>query len=160
MSGAARLRGVAVGLIVAATVSLGACGEDSTTTTIIGEDDMNTELELAAGDLAEIRLPSNPSTGFRWVIPAGLIDAPIHIVDDWHEAAETDLVGAPGTDVFRIEATTRGAGVLRLEYRRPFEPGEPPERIAEFIIRVDDAPWPPPNPDQPATSSATAPHGD
>lgn len=145
---------------IAALMSIGACGGDSTATTIIGEAEMNTEIELEAGDLAEIRLPSNPSTGFRWVIPMDLTDVPVHIVDDWHEAADTDLVGAPGIDVFRIEATTRGAGILRLEYRQPFDASAPPERVAEYIIRVDGAPWPPVNPDRPATTSVSAPEPD
>jgi inhibitor of cysteine peptidase len=153
-------RGLVAVIATALMLSFSGCGGDTTATTIIGEEDMNTEIDMDAGDLAEIRLPSNPSTGFRWVIPTDLTEVPVLIVDDWHEEAETDLVGAPGTDVFRIEATTRGAGILRLEYRQPFDTSTPPERVAEFIIRVDDAPWPPENPDRPDTTSVAAPEPD
>ncbi len=69
---------------------------------------------------------------------------------------DTDLVGAPGSDVFTFEAID-DAEVLRLDYVRSFDDPVIPERVIEYIIRVDDAPWPPEDVQPPATSSATAP---
>ena len=48
------------------------------------------------------------------------------------------------------------ADILRLEYIRPFDDPVIPERIVEFIIRVDGAPWPPEDVDAPSTTSVSA----
>jgi hypothetical protein len=45
--------------------------------------------------------------------------------------------------VFVFVAGDEGAGVLRLEYVRSFDDPVIPERVAEFIVRIDGAPWPP-----------------
>jgi hypothetical protein len=45
--------------------------------------------------------------------------------------------------VFTFAAVGEGAGILRLEYVRSFDDPPVPERIVEFIVRVDGAAWPP-----------------
>ncbi len=141
-------------------VAVVACGDSADEEIVLGEDDIGTAVELETGERARIRLPSNPSTGYRWVIAMESNTAPVLLLDDWHESADSDLVGAAGTDVFRIEATSAGPGVLRLEYRRPFEASLPAERVAEFIIIVDGAAWPPEDRPRPGTTSDVAPPPD
>jgi hypothetical protein len=71
-------------------------------------------------------------------------------------ASDTDLVGAAGTDVFVFTAG-QGAGILRLDYIRSFDDPIIPERVAEYIIRIDGAEWPPPHGTNPSTNRAVAP---
>ncbi len=56
---------------------------------------------------------------------------------------DSDLVGAPGTEIFALAAGTEAAGILRLEYIRSLEDPIIPERVVEFIIRIDGADRPP-----------------
>lgn len=125
---------------------------------VFTDADMGSELTLDAGDEFRIELGSNPSTGYSWVITSAGLPSGVELVDETYVAPDTDLVGAPGFQSFTFEATEQGAGVLRLEYLRLFEDLPVPERVAEFIVRIDDAPWPPVSTSPPpATTTATAP---
>jgi hypothetical protein len=46
--------------------------------------------------------------------------------------------------------------VLRLEYLRPFDDPPIPERIVEYIVKVEGAEWPPTGVTMPPISTATA----
>ena len=154
---------VRVGLIVLVAL-VAACGSDSTTDTsdsgnervVLTEANNGEEVLLDPGALFEVRLESNPSTGYSWEILGASTPYVIELWTRSYEEPDTDLVGASGTDVFTFEAIS-GAEMLRLEYVRAFEDPVIPERVVEFIIRVDDAPWPPEDVQPPATSSAIAP---
>jgi predicted secreted protein len=133
------------------------CGDDDDSI-VVTDVDSGSEIEVASGDSFEVRLESSPSTGFAWDVDAmsspGLVELRSK---SFEEPVDGDVVGAPGTDVFVFEATGEGAGILRLAYVRSFDDPPVPERVAEYIIRIDGAPWPPDDPGEPpGTSTATA----
>jgi len=132
-----------------------ACGDRNQM--LFTEADMGSELMVDAGDEFRIELESNPSTGYGWVITEAGLPSGVELVEEAYVAPDTDLVGAVGIQSFTFEATGPGAGVLRLEYLRPFEELPITERVAEFIVRVDDAPWPPASVSPTPTTAATAP---
>ena len=145
----------AIGLGVVPLI-LSACGDAGTRT--LTEADNLDEVLVESGAELEIRLESNQTAGFHWVIDAISMPEVLTLRDDRYEDPETTLVGAPGTQVITLEAAEEGAGILRLEYVRPFDDPPIPERVIEYIIRVDGAPWLPQDPDTPtSTSTATAP---
>ncbi len=123
-------------------VGLASCG-DSTSVQILTASDSGSVIDVAAGSTIEVRLESNASTGYRWQLSAmstpGLLEL---VTSTYEDEGDGDIVGSPGTEVFTFEAGA-GAGILRLEYLRPFEDPPVPERVVEYIIRIDDAPWPP-----------------
>ena len=148
---------------------LGACGSDSTVDTsdsndgdsngglvVLTEENNGDEVLLDVGEQFEVRLESNPSTGHMWEIAADSGPDAFELRTRSYDEPETDLVGAPGTEVFRFEAIG-DAEILRLEYIRSFDDPVIPEKVVEYIIRVDDAPWPPEGIEPPSTSSAMAP---
>ena len=142
--------------VCAVAMVVPACSSDSAEVAVYGDADSGTEILVEAGEQFEIRLDSTPSTGYSWEIADGAgLDA-VELVTRDHEAADTDLVGASGVDVFVFEAIA-GAQILRLEYLRSFDDPVVPERIVEYIVRVDEAPWPPDDVVPPGTASATAP---
>ena len=53
---------------------------------------------------------------------------------DAHSERRSDLVGAPGVQVFRLLAKNTGAAPLSLIYRRPWEEGAEP--LATFRVDV------------------------
>jgi predicted secreted protein len=150
--------------MIAVAALMAACGSDSSTDTsdsgngavVLTEANNGEHIVLDAGELFEVRLESNASTGYTWEISAVSGPRAFELRTRTYMEPDTDLVGAPGADVFNFEAIS-GAEVLRFEYVRSFEDPAIPERVIEYIIRVDEAPWPPEDVLPPATSSAIAP---
>lgn len=143
---------VAVILLLAST--LAGCARVSSRA--LTEADTGARVEVSVGDVIEVSLEESPSTGYRWetvVVPDML-----ELVGDTYVEPDTDLVGVAGARVLRFQAVGDHAGVLRLEYTRPFEELPVPERVVEYIVVVGDAPWPPaPGGSAPGTSTATVP---
>lgn len=127
-----------VPLIVLALWSMStACGDDGGVQ-VVTDDEIGSEIEVSAGEQFEVRLESTPSTGYSWQLSEMTTPGLVELESRTHVAADTDLVGAAGTDVFVFTAVS-GAGILRLEYVRSFDDPIVPERVAEFVVRVDDA---------------------
>lgn len=67
-----------------------------------------------------IRLPENPTTGFRWEIDSA--DPIVAHVDDEFELSQPAMVGTGGTREFRFRvAASTGTGRLALTLRQPWE---------------------------------------
>jgi len=85
-----------------------------------------TSVTLEEGQTLEIALPSNPSTGYSWLVaamPACLESAGESVFES--EAA-AGVVGAGGTETLTFTATQAGSGPLALEYKRSWETGVEP----------------------------------
>lgn len=122
----------------------------------LAEADSLGEFSVASGDTIEVTLEENPSTGYVW--DPAVIPEMLTLRSDAFIEADTDLVGAPGEHVFVLEADEKGAGILRFEYVRPFDDPVVPDRVVEFVVVVDEAPWPPEQgSSSPSTSTATVP---
>lgn len=151
--GTRTLRRCLVGLSALVVLS---CGTDQVAS--YTEADTGAEITVDAGDRFELRLVSNRTTGFSWVTVPGEIDHVVDLVSEAYEEPDRSAVGAAGIQTFEYEATGAGAAILRLEYVRPFDEPAVPERIVEYIVRVDGAPWlPVTTGDPPTTGTATAP---
>ena len=132
---------VAVALLVILVASSCGDGSDSVAVTDV---DSGLELVVSSGDRIEVRLESNPSTGYSWRVDSRAVDAFTRIAPGEFDAPiDGDRVGAAGIEVFTIDVVDAGAGVLRFEYVRPFDDPPVPERVVEYILRVHDAPCPP-----------------
>lgn len=155
----------ALALVLVMVVAAG-CGSDSDGDEVIGivvtEADTTAQIAVTAGEQFEVRLESNPSTGFRWEIAAMSMPRLVELVSrGFVDEADDDVVGAAGTEVFVFEVADSGAGILGLEYIRSFDDPPVPERIVEYIVRIDGAVWPPERDDsQPPLATATAPDSD
>jgi inhibitor of cysteine peptidase len=141
---------------VVLSVAIAACGDDDDVR-VFTDDQSGSEIGLGADEQFEIRLESNPSTGFAWKISAMTTPDLVELDSTTYVEPDSDLAGAPGTEVFVFTAGAKGGGVLRLEYVRSFDDPIVPERVAEFIIRIDNADWPPPQGSPPPVSTAVAP---
>ena len=100
---------------------------------------------VPAGRRIEIRLPSNITTGYSWVI-GELTPGPIKPLGKVQyvpgKKAE-GRIGVGGTSVLALVATEPGKANLRLEYRRPWEKDQRPERT--FTVAFDVKPDPTPD---------------
>jgi inhibitor of cysteine peptidase len=122
-------------IVVVIAVLMGACtdSEDSELDEIrLGEEDAGNLVELQEGQIVEISLEGNPSTGFEWEIVA--LDENVLALESQSFKPESDLDGAPGLFVLRFAAAGTGTTDLELAYRRPWEEGVEP--LASFSLRV------------------------
>ena len=126
-------RGIAVALVGMLIVS---CGDAGTERQVIDQVDSGSEFTVEVGDEFEVRLESNPTTGYGWVVAAQ--PEVVDLVSNDFQAPDTDLVGAAGIEVFVFEATATGAGELRLEYVRSFDDPPDPAEVVEYQLRITE----------------------
>ena len=95
-------------------------------------------VDLAVGQMVELRLKENPTTGFRWQIGRDGTPA-CRITDDFTEPANKDSLPAPGqggTHIWRIEGVQAGVCNMALTYGRAWETGRTPAMTFEVQIYV------------------------
>ncbi len=101
-------------------------------TVTISESQEGKTVVAAPGDAISIRLPENPTTGFRWHVatPPRFLS----IEKDWFEPAADAQIGGAGTHVFLYRSIGSGSDPLRLVLRREWEPEE--SVIRQFQVTV------------------------
>lgn len=101
-----------------------------------GEGDTFTAVE---GQPVVVRLASNPSTGYRWVVAT--TDRTFgYPVTDEIETAPNGAVGSGGTQVLTWQTTSPlsmvGTHAVTLEYRRPWDENVAPEDTFSFQVEI------------------------
>ena len=77
------------------------------------------EVEVILGEPFEVRLPENPTTGFRWKIRAD--GAPtVQLEDDFFQPPGA-AVGAGGGRRWRFRTAQAGSAILEMDYGRSWE---------------------------------------
>ena len=104
------------------------------------------ETTLAVGQLLEISLEGNASTGYSWEIEADgapqltLAPSPEGKAEATAANADApDKVGSPTTLHWHFEAAQPGTTTVRLVYLRPWEKDVAPAQTAEFKVTVTAA---------------------
>ena len=91
-------------------------------------------IDVAANKPFEVRLESNPTTGYSWTVES--IDGTVKFVESVYVAPKGDAVGAPGEQVLTFDAGPAGKSTVHLAYERPFAPDEPGKSL-EFEVNVE-----------------------
>ena len=101
------------------------------------EKDSGRTLETEVGDVIEIRLPANPSTGYLWSVKAPEMGV-FREVESRYETPEESRgkVGAPVWKIFSFAVVGPGEAGIKMEYRRPWELGEPPKATFDILVRA------------------------
>ncbi|MGF6393192.1 protease inhibitor I42 family protein [Pseudomonas plecoglossicida] len=99
------------------------------------ESECPTRLEV--GQPLTLSLPSNPSTGYRWLVqnPASPILRSIGS-EVYSSPEEAGIVGSAGVSTWRFEARASGEGHLVLVYQQPWAPEVRPVQTFDCAIRV------------------------
>ena len=98
---------------------------------LIDETFFAQSVELPIGQVLELRLKENPTTGFRWIF-AEDGEPCCALVSDAFERGTAP--GAAGEHRWQMRAVHLGTCELRLFYRRPFDADASPAR--SFVLHV------------------------
>ena len=90
-------------------------------------------IQVEAGKTFTISLESNPTTGYMW--QSGFDSEFLELLGS-NFAADSTLIGAPGTETFEFRALTDGQAEVTMIYKRPWEE----DVLEERIIMIDIAP--------------------
>jgi len=100
---------------------------------VIDEADNGREVRVALGEIIELRLPENRTTGFKWIIKSS--GEPVcGLLDDRFIAGEKTH-GGGGTRQWRLRAVAAGTAHLELALSRSWE-GQPPARTFKITVRA------------------------
>ncbi len=128
---------LAATIALAAALSLAACGGDgpSPSRLDLSAADNGGTVSAELGQRVILTLESNASTGYQWtLVEEPDTDVLAFVSSRYVEPGDSELVGASGAEVWEWDAVGEDSTVLRLEYVRPFEPGNVAE---EFEVTVE-----------------------
>src|SRR5690349_6603332 len=120
-------------LAVSAAALLAACAParrltDTLPPVALTGDDDGRRFDIAVGQEAVVRLASNPSTGYKWALADSRSAVMGVMGEPSFEPPARPLPGAPGTEVWRLKAMTKGQAEVRFEYKRAWDKVLPPAR--------------------------------
>ncbi len=115
----------------------------------------NQPIELEPRQLLVLRLQSNPSTGYRWEVQE-MDHGVLQQVGETEFEPQSDLLGAPATQVLRFAGVGRGQTILRLGYRRSWEQGVPPVKMIALPVQAR-GPFAAADTTEPASAGVDAP---
>jgi inhibitor of cysteine peptidase len=98
----------------------------------INESSNGHEITLPVGQILEISLGENPTTGFRWNLESKG-ELTCAFIKDFFESV-VDPPGHGGNHHWQFETARVGLGTIILSYRRSWEKEKAPTRT--FMLRV------------------------
>lgn len=117
---------------------LAACAGKPSSVALQENQQNDCPLELNNGQTLMINLPSNPTTGFRWVVvkaaPSVLQSMGPEVYTNPEDAG---MVGSGGKSTWRFKAYQAGQDDLLMQYQRPWEQGVAPAKTFACVIQVD-----------------------
>jgi inhibitor of cysteine peptidase len=95
------------------------------------------QVEVAVGGSLTATLESNPSTGFEWVLVNIGDETVLKNVANTYEAPEdTDMVGAPGKEIWTFKALKKGTSTISMEYSQPWPNGTKAAETFDLTVVV------------------------
>lgn len=100
------------------------------------ERDSGKKFKVRIGDAIEVRLRTNPTTGFRWERTSEVCPIlEVSMVGDFRP--DSNAIGSGGVILMSFMARNIGQTTLRLIERRPWEEGIPPINVFQVELQVD-----------------------
>jgi inhibitor of cysteine peptidase len=112
-----------------------ACSPAQPDMRVLTEEDASQTVEVAQGEIFQVSLEGNLTTGYNWVM-APQDPALVEMQGDPEYQEASNLVGSPGTVTFTLKAVTPGQTTLHFDYKRPWEETTKPEKTYEVIVNV------------------------
>jgi inhibitor of cysteine peptidase len=122
--------------VLIVTLAVCSCKAESN---VLTEKNNGDSIKLAVDDTVIIKLESNPTTGYGWILDEKTDTSIIAIVDSEYVQSEEgeELVGAGGHEIFTFKALVSGDTDIILNYERSWEEEEEPLETFEISISVE-----------------------
>ncbi|WP_339082263.1 protease inhibitor I42 family protein [Pseudomonas sp. TMP9] len=119
-------------------VLLTACVQTPSSITLEQRQQNKCPLSLQVGQQFILRLPSNPTTGFRWLLRDSAPQVLQSLGPEVYSNPEDEgLVGSGGISTWRFKVAKAGEGQLALTYERPWEVGVVPAQRFDCALTVE-----------------------
>ena len=83
---------------------------------------MKTDYEIKIGEIFQLELVANPSTGYSWKWTNQQAGSIVEAIDAEFIPARTNVVGSKGKEIWRYKGIRSGTALIKLEYNRSWEP--------------------------------------
>ena len=93
-------------------------------------------IETRAGKKFTITLEANATTGYQWQFAKPLDESILQLISSDYLTDKTELVGAPGRQVWVFKALKTGKATIFFKYVRPWEKNNPPQEEESFVIII------------------------
>lgn len=105
-------------------------------TKVVTDADKGSTVHLKMGDVLEVRLSSNPTTGYAWSVDPKSTPLLRQTSQSQSPAAQPG-VGRPIVQIFRFQPTGKGMGVLLLHYVRSWQKPDPNEQQYDLQVVIE-----------------------
>lgn len=99
------------------------------------DEDLGSTVKLGIGEILEVVLRGNPTTGYAWDI-ASLDKEILKQVGETEFKPDRKARGSGGQIIMRFKAQAAGKTSLKIIYHRPFEKERPPIKVFEVTVSV------------------------
>lgn len=102
------------------------------------QEDSDCPLHLQTRQQLVLKLPSNPSTGYRWQVREAASSV-LHSLgpEVYSSPKDADVVGSAGQSTWRFQAVQAGQDSLLLVYQRPWEADVEPQQVFDCTVIVE-----------------------
>ena len=99
--------------------------------------DTGKAFNVSNGTVLTVTLESNPTTGYSWTENATLSRSGV-VQQSGHEyiLPSQPIPGRGGQEVWTFKAVSPGTAVISMDYKRPFEPTNPPANTFNVTVTV------------------------
>lgn len=102
---------------------------------VLREQDAGKTVDVPVGDVAEIRLPENPTTGYRWAITQ-FSEKTCAVVHDEFIAPVNKAYGASGEHMWQLRAVAPGDCEIEFTYSRSRASDNAEQRVYRVRLHV------------------------
>jgi predicted secreted protein len=99
-----------------------------------GASDPSETVFAQIGSEFELRLESNPTTGFSWTFDSTRSNGIVKLLRSDYETEGPRAVGSGGTERFLFKVLKSGTVTLKFSYRRPWEKDKQPVKERSFTV--------------------------
>jgi predicted secreted protein len=128
-------RAVLLFLICGLGSVLAACGQPNEGPVKVTESNAGSTVELHQGQMLEVELQGNPTTGYTWEVLPGA-ESILGQQGDAQFVPESQAVGSGGLVTLTFKAVHVGKATLSLAHHRTLEPGVPPLKTFQVTVVV------------------------
>ena len=105
-------------------------------TKTVTDADNGKTVTIKMGDVLEVRLSSNPTTGYQWSLQKQSTTL-LKLSGQSSTKPAPGVLGAPIVQIFDFAPTGKGTGVLMLHYARSWESSDPNEQQYTLHVTIE-----------------------